>query len=122
MNTNPTRPTQTVIKRLFARSGDRCAYPRCTVTLVQSETVVGEICHILASSPDGPRYDEHQSPQARHGYDNLILLCPIHHEIVDDDPEAYTKERLRKMKIDHEASTGDIDAQDVEHGSRLLTN
>jgi hypothetical protein len=90
--------------------------------LVQSETVVGEICHILASSPDGPRYDEHQNPKERHGYDNLILLCPIHHEIVDDDPEAYTKERLRKMKIDHEASTGDIDAQDVEHGSRLLTN
>jgi hypothetical protein len=49
------------------------------------------------------RFDEHQSVEDRHGFDNLILLCSPHHTVVDDDEEAYTVERLSKMKHDHES-------------------
>jgi hypothetical protein len=100
---DPTGPNQTTLKRLFARSGDRCAFPRCSVALVQDDTLVGEICHIKAANPSGPRYDPQQTAVQRHAYDNLLLLCPTHHTIIDDDPEAYTVERLVKMKTDHEA-------------------
>jgi hypothetical protein len=100
---DPTGPNQTTIKRLFAHSGNRCAFPRCTVLLVQDKTVVGEICHIKAASPSGPRYDPQQTIVQRHSYDNLLLLCANHHATIDDDPEAYTVERLIKMKSDHEA-------------------
>lgn len=101
----PTRPSDATLKKLFARSGNRCAYDRCTVEIVQSGTIVGEVCHIKAASPSGPRYDPQQSPRQRHGYDNLILLCRNHHVVVDDDPETYTVERLVRMKGDHESRT-----------------
>ena len=32
-----------------------------------------------------------------------MLLCPIHHTVVDADTEAYTVERLQAMKTGHEA-------------------
>jgi hypothetical protein len=44
----------------------------------------------------------------------------VHHKIVDDDPEAYTEARLRKMKTEHEARAGGLGAEEIEHGSRLL--
>ena len=83
--TFPTSPSQAVIKRLFAHSGNRCAFPKCASPIVQETVVVGEICHIKAASPQGPRYDPGQTAEERHGYDNLILLCANHHTIIDDD-------------------------------------
>ena len=29
-----------------------------------------------------------------HGFGNLILMCPIHHDVIDDQPETYTTEKL----------------------------
>lgn len=116
----PTRPSDTTIKRLFARSSNRCAYPRCTVEIVQGESVLGEICHICAVRPDGPRYDPAQSAADRHGYENLILLCPNHHKVIDDDPEAYTVERVLKMKAEHESRAASLHSTAIEHATRLL--
>ena len=113
-------PSQAVIKRLFARSGNRCAFPKCTVALVQDDTVVGQICHIKATSLGGPRFDPEQTAEQRQGYNNLILLCANHHTIIDDDPEAYTVDRLCKMKADHEANSTDLADADVDLGTRLL--
>src|SRR5216684_4526853 len=116
----PTRPSGAVIKRLFARSGNRCAYPKCAVEIVHGEGIIGEICHIKAASPNGPRYDPHQSAADRHGYGNLLLLCANHHTVIDDDPEAYTVERLIKMKADHEARGATLAADQIDRGARLL--
>lgn len=38
-----------------------------------------------------------------HGIENLILLCAKHHKIVDDHPDQYHADRLRKIKADHES-------------------
>ncbi|MDZ4278132.1 MAG: hypothetical protein U1B78_03220, partial [Dehalococcoidia bacterium] len=38
-----------------------------------------------------------------HGIDNLILLCQAHHKIIDDQPERYDADSLRRMKAEHEA-------------------
>jgi hypothetical protein len=118
----PTAPSQATLKRLFARSGNRCAFPRCTEAIIQGRTVVGEICHIRAANRDGPRYDEHQPPAERHGYDNLILLCGTHHTVVDDDVEAYTIERLMKMKAAHETQSTPIDDNLADQASLLLVS
>jgi len=98
-------PTAATIKRLFAVSGNRCAFPGCPLPLVDPEsgTVVGEICHVKAQRPNGPRYDPGQSDEARHGFDNLLLLCPAHHKVVDQHPETYTVEKLLGIKAQHEA-------------------
>ena len=82
---NPTRPREATLKRLFARSGNQCAFPRCPDTLIEGETVVGKVCHIKAAQLAGPRYDPQQTAAERHGYDNLILLCGKHHTVIDDD-------------------------------------
>jgi hypothetical protein len=118
------RRTQTgtnrkTIKRLFALSGNRCAFPGCTDVLVEGDVVVGHICHIKAANPEGPRYDDQQRPAERHGYDNLILMCQKHHTVIDDGEEAYTVERLTKMKADHVDRTG---RPDNAFGERAATN
>jgi hypothetical protein len=120
MAEGPTRPSDTAIKRLFARSSNRCAYPGCPVEIVQGDTVVGEVCHIRAVRPDGPRHDPAQSAADRHGYYNLILLCANHHKVIDDDPEAYTVERILKMKADHENRAATLPTSSIEHATRLL--
>jgi len=66
--------------------------------------VIGEMCHLRAQSVGGPRYDPGQSDTERHGYGNLILLCPLHHQIVDSDVAAYSVDRLLAMKEAHEGA------------------
>ena len=97
------QPSAKTIKRLFAECGNGCAFPKCNTPMVDTEsgTIVGEICHIKGKSPGGPRYDAAQTERKRHGYDNLLLLCDPHHKIVDDDPIAYTVERLLNMKREY---------------------
>jgi hypothetical protein len=117
---DPTGASQPTIKRLFALSGNLCAFPRCVEVLMQDSTVVGEICHIKAANPRGPRYDPQQTAGERHGYDNLVLLCGTHHKVIDDDVEAYTVERLLKMKADHESRAARVDDDFAERAARLL--
>src|ERR1700722_4406167 len=120
MPKNPTRPSDPVIKQLFALSGNRCAYPKCTTTMVEGDSIIGEICHIRAVSPNGPRHDPEQSTVDRHAFVNLILLCAKHHKVVDDDLEAYTVQRLIKMKADHGSRAAALPAGEVERGAQLL--
>jgi hypothetical protein len=108
------------IRKLFALSGNRCAFPRCTVRIVCEGVPVGEVCHINAANDGGPRFDKAQSDYDRNGFDNLILLCANHHKVVDDDEEAYTVERLRKMKREHEHSTTRLGEEEVSAGSTIL--
>jgi hypothetical protein len=116
----PIAPNPKVVKRLFVLSGNRCAFPKCISPIVQVDVVVGEICHIKAASPGGPRYDPAQSPEERHGYDNLILLCASHHKVVDDDTDAYTVTRLLKMKLGHEQNVSVTPENQLAEGVRLL--
>jgi hypothetical protein len=99
-------PSVATIKRLFAVSQNRCAFPKCAQPLVEptSGKVVGRVCHIKAASTAGPRYDPNQSEEERHGFANLILMCPVHHDVIDADPSAYTVERLRSLKQQHESA------------------
>jgi hypothetical protein len=100
----PKEPSRPTVKRLFAVSGNRCASPKCATPLVdpQSGSIVGEVCHIKGDKPEAARYDPNQSNEERHGFDNLLLMCNVHHKVIDDDESAYTVERLAEMKKDHE--------------------
>jgi hypothetical protein len=115
-------PTQSGVKRLFAKSGNRCAFPGCRLDIVQGETIIGQICHIRAQSPSGPRYDPQQSAAERHDYPNLILLCANHHIIVDGDPDIYTVEALVEVKAAHEQRSTAISETETERMSQLLVH
>ena len=94
-------------KILWGRSGNRCAFPGCNQELHQvigqcGSTVIGEECHIEAQSGKGPRFNRTLTEKQINSFENLILFCPTHHRIVDENPEEYTVDTLKKMKGDHE--------------------
>lgn len=101
-------PGITDIKLLFARSGNRCAFPKCGAPMAVNNTSTGEVCHIRGARPGSARYDPSQTDVERHAYANLVLMCPTHHTVIDDDEEAYTVERLCKIKAAHEAQSPQI--------------
>lgn len=116
----PTRPTIQTIKRLFAVSGNRCAFPKCRTKIVQGDILTGEICHIKGRRRGAPRYDPKQTPLARHSYQNLLLMCSSHHTLVDADTESYSVEVLRNMKARHEGQWRGASSELNERAARLL--
>ncbi len=69
---------------------------------MDDESLLGEECHIIAKSIDGPRGNP-DFPEAKlDKYENLILLCRIHHKIIDHQPNKYTVKYLREIKSAHE--------------------
>ena len=105
------------VKRLWGRSGNRCAIGRNELSSDDSG-VIGDTCHIVAQSPDGPRGDSPLTRAERDGHDNLILLCPTHHRIIDSNEELWPVETLYRIKREHEQWVSDrLDklATDVEH-------
>ncbi len=93
-------------KLLWGRSGSRCAFCRRDLILEATEqdeeAVVGDECHIISAKPDGPRYNPSFSPDELDAYPNLILLCRVHHKLVDDQPNTYTTAILHVLKDNHE--------------------
>jgi len=68
-----------------------------------AQAIVGEECHIISRKTEGPRFDQDYAAEKIDAVENLILLCAVHHKMVDDQPETYTAEILRKLKANHEA-------------------
>ena len=97
------------LKILFALSGNRCAYPECTNTIIEPATaesdaiVTGEICHIYAASTAGPRGNPELTQQEFNSRENLILLCRHHHKVVDGQHETYPAGKLKEWKQTHES-------------------
>lgn len=93
---------------LWGRSANRCAFPECKIELVKDETetddesIIGDIAHIIAKKPDGPRGDSNFPIDRIDKYGNLILLCKIHHKLVDDQYITYSVIALQNMKSEHE--------------------
>jgi hypothetical protein len=88
----PSRPRDSTIRKLYALSMNRCAYPGCPTLLVppDTESNVGQVCHIRGKSVGGPRYDESQTDEDRHGFANLVLMCGVHHKMIDADVQRHT--------------------------------
>lgn len=93
---------QATLKRLFALSGNQCAFPGCTTPMIDNDyTLLGEICHIEAAEKGGQRFNPSQSEEQRRSPENLILLCAKCHKKTDDVTK-FRVDVLQKMKADHE--------------------
>lgn len=96
------------IKKLWALSAGRCAFPDCKNELIAESTnfdpevVIGFTSHICAFSSKGPRGDPNFPEDKRNLYPNLILFCGHHHTIVDKQPNTYTISDLKEWKKKHE--------------------
>ena len=92
-------------KVLWGRSGNLCAFCRVRLVIdasaIDAESVVGDECHIISGAANGPRYEPHLEDRVD-DINNLILLCRIHHKLVDDQSETFTADALRQLKENHE--------------------
>ena len=92
---------------LFAKSGNRCAFPKCDSPIIaevdNKRERIAEMAHMIAYSDDGPRSDPAVAPEDRNKASNLILLCPTHHTLVDKLEHQYHVHVLREMKRKHES-------------------
>lgn len=95
-------PTSAVLRELFLKSGNQCAFPGCFESIVDEEgNYVGEICHIEAAEKGGERFNPNMTNEDRRAFDNLMLMCHKHH-VVTNDVEKYPVTELKKMKKVHE--------------------
>jgi len=84
---------------------------------------LGEMAHIKGNNPGSNRYDAMQSDDERNSYENLILLCPTHHTLIDkpENEAHYTAEKLHQMKVDHEASISNrLNMQKIDDLDQLM--
>ena len=118
---------------LWGRAANRCAFESCRKELVidatetDDESLVGEECHIVGKSSDGPRGASQLTSEQRDKYNNLVLFCAVHHKVVDDQPGEYTVERLHQLKNNHERWVQEslqgydpIKQRDDEHCANLV--
>lgn len=95
------------VKLLWGRAAGTCSNPVCctdlTVLLEDGRGFnVGEMAHVIASSPTGPRG---VGTGGSDEYENLVLLCPTCHRTVDKAPAGtYSVAMLNQWKQDHESS------------------
>lgn len=92
---------------LWARAAGRCEFEGCnhdltSELLTQDTENEGQIAHIIAASQKGPRGTD-DSANLQDKIENLMLLCPEHHKLIDGDNRTkYTVDCLREMKRKHE--------------------
>jgi hypothetical protein len=75
------------IKKLWGLAAGRCSRPGCSEVCIKflaaDPTVIGEMAHVIAKKPGGPRGVVTGGEDT---YENLVLLCPTHHTEVDKSP------------------------------------
>lgn len=100
--------SRVVERELWGRSAGRCEM--CNKLLYQSSTTkesvqIGEKAHIYGFSSLGTRGQAVDRDSKKiNDIENLILLCPECHEVIDHDKEMnrYTVEAVKQIKKDHE--------------------
>ena len=102
--------TEGTTRTLWVRSGGRCAI--CYRDLLMSgitwkRVPLGERAHIVGRSTGNksPRGDDPLTVEDRDAADNLMLLCGVCHDDLDDPAnlDVLTVERLRALKHAHES-------------------
>jgi hypothetical protein len=101
--------SQEVKLRLFAASAGHCQNPKCLQVLFPAEMGgdkhIAEMAHVIPYGKKGPRFE--QRPEGEFetdSFENLILLCPTCHTIIDKDPAPYTRSVLLEWKERHLAA------------------
>ena len=105
---------------LWSESGGHCQNPECRVDLHSfvKRKHIGELAHIIPASIEGPRADE--GPALTEGEralpENVVVLCPTCHTMVDKAPEDYPADVLRAWKRRSQ------EARAVAHGTPVFAS
>lgn len=95
-----------VERRLWASSGGFCQNPTCVGDLFAlfedgKISSLANMAHNIPQSDDGPRSEKIHVEIDRDGYDNLLMLCPTCHTLVDKNADQYPEFTLREWKSNH---------------------
>lgn len=97
-----------IITGLVSLSQGTCYWPGCDepiVRFVDGRPVNNfETAHIRAANKGGRRYVGDMDDKERNSFSNLVLLCLVHHKIIDKlQPDDFTIETLQNWKSIREA-------------------
>ena len=113
-NMRGRRIARDIVVRLIGAGAGHCYRPECSTGFLWHELEDGraiklaEVAHIVAAGLTGPRSDTSAADEVLAAFDNLILLCPVCHLIVDRAADVYTVEVLQGWKVAHEARVSDL--------------
>ncbi|MDR6548141.1 hypothetical protein J2810_004228 [Chryseobacterium rhizosphaerae] len=92
-------------KKLFADSAGYCQNPGCNKNLFieigDSKFQIAEMAHIISAGDKGPRAEPLLTATEKGDFDNLILLCPTCHTIIDKAEEQYPVALINEWKKSH---------------------
>ena len=110
---------------IWARGAGRCYY--CNTDLIgdyvsgKEHANFGFVAHIVSEKPCGPRGDKVRSPQLADDVSNLMLMCYVHHKLIDvDDWKNFTEQRLLDMKAEHEQRVAIVTGIIADRASHVL--
>src|SRR5471032_2011895 len=107
MATRKPIPTETKL-RLFSEAAGHCQRPACLQALFPAEMGgdkhIAEMAHVIPHGDTGPRHEEKLGEIEVDSFENLILLCPTCHTIVDKDPAGFSRATLLGWKSNHFAA------------------
>jgi len=119
--------------KLWLISGGRCEYPGCNKPLWKDSVTynkmnIAYMAHIIADTPGGPRGDEALSEKLSDDISNLMLLCDVHHRLIDnknergEEPgEHHPVDLLRKFKNEHERRIELLTSLDAHRKSYIVS-
>lgn len=92
---------------LCVRAGGRCEFDGHNEYLFEHPMTLthgnfAEIAHVVGFREDGPRGKDRRRPKDINEIDNLMLLCPACHTLIDRRPTEYTRAILERYKREHE--------------------
>lgn len=109
------RITRRTRLELIARAGGRCSFPNCHLMQEEDGLPLLEVARIISLwsvQAGDPRVDL-DSP------DNLIVLCPSHHRMIDRG-EQFSVEWLRRTKTIHERRISENLSRPVSPSPRVV--
>jgi hypothetical protein len=92
---------------IMVQAGGRCEFDGCNKYLLEHPLTLmqgnfAQFAHIVAFSKEGPRGYVRLDRKLINNPNNLMLLCPQCHKLIDDRPEQYSVATLEKYKRKHE--------------------
>lgn len=114
-----------VVREIAQKAMCICARCLCLTGYGTSEgkpRTIAEGAHINAASAKGPRTGLGLSPNYLKSAANGIWLCKICHKEIDDDPNRFDLNTLKKLKTDHEEIIRRIVGKDLEAALLDLRN
>lgn len=98
--------TEKTKKELWMSTGGFCQNPECNNFLLKylgdKKIFIDEFAHIIPQGKLGPRHTEQIGKININSSENIIMLCPTCHRIVDDNADKFTKKKLIEWKLSHQ--------------------